>query len=401
MKLTIPKEKIKEIAEILQLGLRAFYNVETGEIFNLPNEENEFFGGYDWYEDTIQKLDQCYDKLIEFEAMDSRESFQIMEDFAEQISDQRFQDLTFKALNRPRPFRNFKDLVEYSEYREEWFAFKQTRMNDWVQEQVDDYKQGFNSLKPGPIPIEWLDDEDEEDEVDLENDTVVEHFKTPVAAAAHLAEQFHSSDTTGHDWWHVWRVWNLAMHIAEKEGADMLTVELAALLHDMDDHKIAGADAKNFPNARKVLSRLDIDEKIVEEVIGIIKEVSFKGANVDTTPTSMEVCIVQDADRLDAIGAIGVARAFAYGGSKNRPIYNPNEKSVQHNSFEEYKSSEGSTLNHFYEKLLLLKDRLNTNTAKAIAVERHKYLEQFVERFLNEWNMRDIERSPYASGTQI
>ncbi|PKP35996.1 MAG: phosphohydrolase [Bacteroidetes bacterium HGW-Bacteroidetes-15] len=206
-----------------------------------------------------------------------------------------------------------------------------------------------------------------------------------------LAKSFHSSDTTGHDWWHVYRVWKMAKHSAQREGADILLVELAALLHDMDDHKIEGADWENFPNARKTLHSVNADNDLIEKVIGIIKEVSFKGANVDTTPTSLEASVVQDADRLDAIGAIGIARAFAYGGSKHRELYNPESKPSMHSSFDAYKNSKGNTLNHFYEKLLLLKDMLNTATAKAIAVKRHQYMERFVEHFLEEWEMRDVE----------
>jgi uncharacterized protein len=205
------------------------------------------------------------------------------------------------------------------------------------------------------------------------------------------SKQFHSNDTTGHDWWHVYRVWNLAKQIAQREGANMLVVELAALLHDMDDHKIAGADAENLPNAYDVLQRLDVDKGIVGKVIEVIKQVSFKGANVENMAKTIEACVVQDADRLDAIGAIGIARAFAYGGSKNRELYNPESKPSLHNSFEEYKNSKGNTLNHFYEKLLLLKDMLNTKTAKSLATKRHEYMEKFVEQFLNEWDMRDFE----------
>lgn len=212
-----------------------------------------------------------------------------------------------------------------------------------------------------------------------------------IRKAASLAQQFHSSDTTGHDWWHVYRVWKLSKRIAQREGAEIFLVEVAALLHDMDDHKIDGADAVNFPNARQTLLNLNVDEVLADKVIAIIKEVSFKGANVDTTPTTIEACVVQDADRLDAIGAIGIARAFAYGGSKNRPLYDPDSVPEMHGSFEQYKNSKGNTLNHFYEKLLLLKDMLNTQTAKSIADHRHRYMEQFVEQFLDEWNMGDTE----------
>lgn len=208
--------------------------------------------------------------------------------------------------------------------------------------------------------------------------------------AQEMAKSFHSTDSTGHDWWHVYRVWNLAKHIAQQEGADLLIVELAALLHDMDDHKIAGADAENLPKAYEVLQNLELEEAIVGRVIEVIKQVSFKGANVENKAKTIEACVVQDADRLDAIGAIGIARAFAYGGSKHRELYNPESSPSLHNSFEEYKNSKGSTLNHFYEKLLLLKDMLNTNTAKSMAAKRHEYMEGFVEQFLIEWNMREF-----------
>ena len=212
-----------------------------------------------------------------------------------------------------------------------------------------------------------------------------------VSKVVSLAQSFHASDTTGHDWWHVWRVWQLAKHIAQREGAGMLVVEVAALLHDMDDHKIAGADAENLPNARQVMCSVKFQDSFVDEVIGVIRQVSFKGANVDTSPTSLEACVVQDADRLDALGAIGIARAFAYGGSKGRELYNPIEKPSLHSSFEEYKQSKGNTLNHFYEKLFLLKDRLNTKTAKLLADKRHRYMEGFVNMFLDEWTLKDLE----------
>lgn len=210
--------------------------------------------------------------------------------------------------------------------------------------------------------------------------------------AASFARDFHSKDGSGHDWFHVWRVWQLAKHIAQQEQVNVDLVELAALLHDMDDWKLQNFDGKDMPNARSLLLSLDVNVELIERVVEIIKETSFKGAKVNTKPTSIEACVVQDADRLDAIGAIGVARAFAYGGSKTRLLYDPNIKPNLHNSFEEYKKAEGTTLNHFYEKLLLLKDLLNTETAKTIAIQRHQFMEQFVEQFLDEWNLRDIER---------
>jgi len=213
--------------------------------------------------------------------------------------------------------------------------------------------------------------------------------QTIICKVFRLAKDFHSSDTTGHDWWHIFRVWNLAKYIADNEGANREIVEMAALLHDMDDHKIDGADWQNLPNARKVLESVGINREQTERVVAVIGEVSFKGANVNTKPTTNEACAVQDADRLDAIGAIGVARAFAYGGSKQRELYNPNEAPNMHATFEEYKNSKGCTLNHFYEKLFLLKEKLNTPTAKRIAVSRHRYMKGFVEQFLAEWNFED------------
>jgi len=216
----------------------------------------------------------------------------------------------------------------------------------------------------------------------ISSDEVIKNVASKVKA-------FHDDDTTGHDWWHIWRVWNLARRIGEREDANMLQVELAALLHDMDDHKMAHSDGENLPNARKVLLDCNVEHTLLDGVLTIIKQVSFKGAGVDTTPTSLEACVVQDADRLDAIGAIGIARAFAYGGSKHRELYNPNEGPSMHSTFSEYKNSKGNTLNHFYEKLLLLKDRLNTPAAQELAISRHSYMLGFVEQFLGEWNLDD------------
>ncbi|MFP4556130.1 MAG: HD domain-containing protein [Bacteroidales bacterium] len=213
--------------------------------------------------------------------------------------------------------------------------------------------------------------------------------KEIIKAITNIARNFHASDTTGHDWFHIWRVCKMAKHIAHHEGANMLEVELAALLHDMDDHKIEGSDEENLPKARQALLSAKIQELLLTKVLQIIRQVSFKGARVNAKPNSLEACVVQDADRLDAMGAIGIARAFAFGGSKGFEMYNPEAKPVMHESFKDYKSSNSSTINHFYEKLLLLKDMLNTDTAKSIASRRHAYMEEFVERFLVEWNFRE------------
>lgn len=193
---------------------------------------------------------------------------------------------------------------------------------------------------------------------------------------------------SGHDWWHILRVRNNAMQIASKESdADTLVVELSALLHDIADWKFHGGNDKASSDAaRKWLKGLNLDAATTAKICNAIDEVSFKGAGVKTTPTTLEGKIVQDADRLDAMGAIGVARAFAYGGKIGREMYNPEIKPEMHESFEKYKSGKGHTINHFYEKLLLLEDRMNTETARRIAKGRHKYMQEFLERFYKEWD---------------
>jgi len=199
-----------------------------------------------------------------------------------------------------------------------------------------------------------------------------------------IVENFFEHDTTGHDWWHVYRVTRLAIHIGTQEGANLLLVEPAALVHDTDDWKLSGG--VGYPNAIRMLETAGFPSSDVSNILEIVEQVSYKGAGTDTTPHSIEAMVVQDADRLDAIGAIGIARAFAYGGSKHRPIYLPNVEPSFHGSFEEYKSAKGHTINHFYEKLLLLKSRMNTATAKTLAEERHRFMEIFLEQFYREWN---------------
>lgn len=190
-----------------------------------------------------------------------------------------------------------------------------------------------------------------------------------------------------HDWHHVYRVWNNAIHIAQKENCDYFIVELGALLHDIADWKFTNGNEDTGPEIARIwLQKQAVEPKIIEHVCGIIKDVSFKGAGVTYPMKSIEGMIVQDADRLDAMGAIGIARSFSYGGNKGRALYNPDIKPIMHASFEEYKKSNSPTLNHFYEKLLLLKDRMNTVTAKTMATHRHKVMEGFLEEFLDEWN---------------
>jgi uncharacterized protein len=191
-------------------------------------------------------------------------------------------------------------------------------------------------------------------------------------------------DSSGHDWWHIHRVRNLALKIAETEGGDLFLIEMAALLHDLDDWKII--EDPIVSRVDFLLQNLQIQPEVAGKIHRITQQVSFKGAGVDTFPSSLEAQIVQDADRLDAIGAIGIARTFAYGGSRGRLIFDPAIKPEKHADFEAYKKNTGPTINHFYEKLLLLKDRLNTGTAKNMAIRRHSFMETFLEEFFSEWN---------------
>ena len=196
-----------------------------------------------------------------------------------------------------------------------------------------------------------------------------------------------SGEGSGHDWFHIERVRVMALRIAREEGADLLITELAALLHDVADWKFAGGDHEAGPRAaRDWLSNLAVSSGVVEQVCDIVAGLSFKGAGVSTPMQTIEGQCVQDADRLEALGAIGVARAFAYGGQKGRPLYDPAISPQPHASFEAYKKNTGPTINHFYEKLLLLQDRMNTHTGKRIAAGRHAFLERFLEQFFAEWN---------------
>ena len=189
-----------------------------------------------------------------------------------------------------------------------------------------------------------------------------------------------------HDWFHVERVWRTALAIGREEGADLLVVELAALLHDVADWKFAGGDHEAGPRASEMwLSVLGVSPAVIAHVCSIISGLSFKGAGVATPMPTLEGQVVQDADRLDALGAIGIARAFAYGGHKGRALYDPAIPPQPHDSFEAYKKSSGPTINHFYEKLLLLKDRMNTRTGKRLADGRHAFMTKFLEEFFNEW----------------
>ena len=192
----------------------------------------------------------------------------------------------------------------------------------------------------------------------------------------------------GHDWYHIERVWNTARYIREQEGSgDLLTIELAALLHDISDAKFNGGDDEiGSRMASEFLLEQDVDREILEHVQAIIKHVSYKGGFSQDQISTIEFHIVQDADRLDAIGAVGIARAFNYGGFKNRPIYNPEMPLQEYKDSKAYHKSDAPTINHFYEKLLKLKDLMNTSTGLKMAEERHNYMLDFLDRFYREWD---------------
>ena len=191
----------------------------------------------------------------------------------------------------------------------------------------------------------------------------------------------------GHDWWHIFRVWQLAKNIAVSENASLFVVELGALLHDIADSKFHEGNEELGPQkARKFLISLNVEDSVIAHVENIIMHISFKGGNEAQRFKSPELDIVQDADRLDALGAIGIARTFNYGGFKNRELYNPDVKPKLNMTKEEYKNSTAPTLNHFYEKLLLLKDRMNTSTGRQMAEQRHRFMETYLDEFYKEWN---------------
>ncbi|MEO6524103.1 MAG: HD domain-containing protein [Mucilaginibacter sp.] len=193
----------------------------------------------------------------------------------------------------------------------------------------------------------------------------------------------------GHDWFHIQRVWNNAKLIGSQERVDMLIVELAALLHDIADSKFHNGDEEIGPQtAGAFLKSINANADVIEHVQQIIRYMSFKASFDEVKFNSLELQVVQDADRLDAIGAIGIARAFTYGGFKNRELYDPAIPPNLSMSKEEYKNTLSPTINHFYEKLLLLKDKMNTKTGKQIAQQRHQFMEQYLEQFYGEWEGR-------------
>jgi uncharacterized protein len=212
----------------------------------------------------------------------------------------------------------------------------------------------------------------------MEHTIIIEKTQTFVRKTLEHAEG-------GHDWWHIHRVWVNAKRIAKTEKANLLVVELAALLHDIADSKFHEGDEEIGPaTVSKYLRSINLDEETIKHVQEIVRHISFKAGFDHTTFHSFELEIVRDADRLDAMGAIGIARAFSYGGFKGREIYNPEIEPNLNMSKEEYKNSSAPTINHFYEKLLLLKDKMNTVTGKELAKQRHHFLELYLEQFYLE-----------------
>lgn len=206
-----------------------------------------------------------------------------------------------------------------------------------------------------------------------------------IEAAKRYIEEIFAKDSSGHDVFHTLRVLKLAERIAQKEGADIETVQLAALLHDVDDRKLSPETHVNQGNARVFLRKQGVNQEKIDEICHIIAQISFKGSDT-VAPDTLEGKCVQDADRLDAIGAIGIARTFAFGGSRGRKMYDPAEPPVTDMDAAAYAKNTGHTINHFYEKLLLLKDMMNTPAARELAEGRHRYMEEFLSEFYAEWD---------------
>ena len=209
--------------------------------------------------------------------------------------------------------------------------------------------------------------------------------KDIINQALEYVKKMFENEYSGHDYYHTLRVFKMATHIAEKENADVEIVQLAALLHDVDDFKLSPETYAQKTNARSFLQVNQVDEETIEKICQIIGEISFVGKD-SVIPQTLEGKCAQDADRLDAIGAIGIARAFAYGGNHNRVMYDPDVKPHMNMSKEEYMNHKSTTINHFYEKLFLLTKLMNTQTAKEIAGERERYMKAYIAEFMDEWD---------------
>ena len=208
--------------------------------------------------------------------------------------------------------------------------------------------------------------------------------KELLSAGLQFIRDIFANDFSGHDYYHSVRVLNMATTICKAEDGDMETVQMAALLHDVDDYKLFESEGV-YPNAMRFMKEHGIADETRKQICNIIASISYKGTDT-MVPDTLEGRIVQDADRLDAIGAIGIARVFAYGGSKNRSIYDPEDKPKEEMDFESYKNNTGSSINHFYEKLLKLKDLMNTETGMKMAENRHSYMNGYLEEFYAEWD---------------
>lgn len=203
---------------------------------------------------------------------------------------------------------------------------------------------------------------------------------------AQYVEEKLTGEGSGHDWWHIIRVRQMAERLALEEGADSFICQMAALVHDLADEKIAGSEEAGLAEVRQLLDSLGLFDHQTQEILTIIQGISYKGGTLRDVPLSLEGQIVQDADRLDAIGAIGVARTMVFSGHKQRPIHDPQVAVREQMTLEEYRSNQGTAISHFYEKLLKLKDLMNTQTAKRLAQGRHDFLELYLEQFFAEWN---------------
>ena len=214
--------------------------------------------------------------------------------------------------------------------------------------------------------------------------------KTQIEQTQSFVFETLDTECSGHDRWHIERVWKMARYLAQREGGNLFVVELSALLHDIADWKFHGGNEEVGPQkARAWLQKIQIESMTIDSICQIMKEISFKGAKVKDQPSTLEAKIVQDADRLDAMGAIGIARTFAFGGHVGNSIYDPRVKPTLHEKAADYVGDRSHTINHFYEKLLLLKDRMNTKAGREIAQERHQKMEDFLQEFYSEWNFPD------------
>ncbi len=212
-------------------------------------------------------------------------------------------------------------------------------------------------------------------------------IESDILEQAHkIIKDFHKKDMTGHDYWHVIRVYNNAIHIQSEEGGNLFVIQMAALFHDFIDYKLTDDETAQTEKIKTFLREYEVKEDIVDRIIYAMQAVSFKGGNNPTQARTLEDRIVQDADRLDALGAVGIARTFIFGGNKGHDMYNPEVLPRDDMSFEAYKNDDNTMINHFYEKLLKLKDLMNTDTAVKIAEARHAFMEKYLEQFYAEWD---------------